>query len=40
VIGPGPTRAEGVRDDRNGLAPYLVLGALLPLGLVLARHDR
>jgi hypothetical protein len=40
VLGPGPTRAEGVRDARNGLAPYLVLGALLPLGLVLVRHDR
>jgi hypothetical protein len=40
VLGSGPTRAEGVRDARNGLAPYLALAALLPLGLVLARQDR
>jgi hypothetical protein len=39
-LGSGPTKAEGVRDARNGLAPYLALAALLPLGLLLARQDR
>jgi uncharacterized protein (DUF58 family) len=39
-LGSGPTRAEGVKDARNGMAPYLALAALLPLGLVLVRQDR
>lgn len=39
-LGSGPTRAEGVRNARNGMAPYLALGALLPLGLLLVRQDR
>jgi hypothetical protein len=39
-LGSGPTKAEGVRDARNGMAPYLALAALLPLGLLLARNDR
>ena len=39
-LGSGPTKAEGVRDTRNGMAPYLALAALLPLGLLLARQDR
>jgi hypothetical protein len=39
-LGSGPTKAEGVRDARNGMAPYLALAALLPLGLLLVRHDR
>jgi VWA domain-containing protein len=39
-IGSGPTKAEGVRDERNGMAPYLALAALLPLGVLLVRQDR
>ena len=39
-LGSGPTKAEGVRDARNGMAPYLALAALLPLGLLLTRQDR
>ena len=39
-LGSGPTKAEGVKDARIGLAPYLALAALLPLGLVLVRQDR
>jgi VWA domain-containing protein len=39
-VGSGPTEAEGVRDNRNGMAPYLALAALLPLGLLLTRQDR
>jgi hypothetical protein len=39
-LGSGPTQAEGVKNARNGMAPYLALGALLPLGLLLARRDR
>jgi hypothetical protein len=40
VLGGGPTRAEGVREARSGLAAYLALAALLPVGLLLARTDR
>ena len=39
-LGSGPTKAEGVRDARNGIAPFLALAALLPLGLLLAKQDR
>jgi hypothetical protein len=40
LLGGGPTRAEGVREARSGLAAYLALAALLPVGLLLARTDR
>jgi hypothetical protein len=40
LIGSGPTRAQGVREARSGLAAYLALAALLPVGLLLARTDR
>jgi hypothetical protein len=40
LLGAGPTRAEGVREARSGLAAYLALAALLPVGLLLARTDR
>lgn len=40
LLGEGPTRAEGVREARSGLAAYLALAALLPVGLLLARTDR
>jgi hypothetical protein len=40
LLGGGPTRAEGVREARSGLAAYLALAALLPVGLLLARPDR
>ncbi|MEX2645379.1 MAG: VWA domain-containing protein [Gaiellaceae bacterium] len=40
LLGSGPTRAQGVREARSGLAAYLALAALLPVGLLLARPDR
>jgi hypothetical protein len=40
LLGGGPTRAEGVREARSGLAAYLALAALLPVGLLLARTGR
>jgi hypothetical protein len=40
LLGDGPTRAEGVREARSGLAAYLALAAFLPVGLLLARTDR
>lgn len=39
-LGSGPTKAEGIRDARNGMAPFLVLAALLPVGLLLVKQDR
>jgi hypothetical protein len=40
LLSGGPTRAEGVREARSGLAAFLALAALLPVGLLLARTDR
>jgi hypothetical protein len=40
LVGSGPTRAQGVQEARSGLAAYLALAALLPVGLLLARTDR
>jgi len=40
LLGSGPTVARGESSGRTALAPYLVLAAFLPLGLLLWRRDR
>jgi len=40
LFGSGPTRAVGRAQSRHPLAPYIALLALLPLGLIFARHLR
>lgn len=36
----GPTVTEGLRRERTALAPYVLLVAVLPLGVLLWRRDR
>ena len=40
ALGDGPTVARGESSGRTELAPYLVVVALLPVGLLLWRRDR
>lgn len=40
LMGAGPTVVEGEERGRDALAPYLMLAAFLPLGLLLWRRDR
>jgi hypothetical protein len=40
LVGSGPTVVTGTSERRLALAPFLILGALLPLGLLLQKRDR
>lgn len=40
LLGSGPTRVEGVRRNPLALAPFLAVGALLPIALLLGLRDR
>lgn len=40
LLGSGPTVVSGKSGRRVALAPFLILGALLPLGLLLQKRDR
>ena len=40
LLADGPTVVEGTSERRLALAPFLVFGALLPLGLLLQKRDR
>ena len=40
LVGSGPTEVKGQSHGRQALAPYLVLAAFVPLGLLLWRRDR
>jgi hypothetical protein len=38
-LGHGPVESQGVQRSRTPLAPWLVLGAVVPLGIVLRRRN-
>jgi hypothetical protein len=40
LLGKGPTVKQGERKQRHALAPFVVLAAALPLGVLLWRRDR